>query len=227
MRNPSARPEILTGKPWLLALGKVLRAEYTDIKQPVPQRLAALVKKLEGPSSLSVKRWPASLPRRASFAGWGLVTMTRPANWSGLFFLVGCFCRSVLDAVEIRNVAVVPLPPLGRSSELISSGFCGAAFGRDWHLATDHILIGEGRLRGEAEVAMACRQEWKWAFSKVRASPGWSFQMLGTILIIILILILLGVIPRWPHSAQWGYGPSGAVGVILIIVLILVLLGHI
>jgi hypothetical protein len=56
MRNPSARPEILTGKPWLLALGKVLRAEYTDIKQPVPQRLAALVKKLEGPSSLSVKR---------------------------------------------------------------------------------------------------------------------------------------------------------------------------
>jgi hypothetical protein len=56
MRNPSARPEILTGKPWLLALGKVLRAEYTDIKQPVPERLAALVKKLEGPSSLSVKR---------------------------------------------------------------------------------------------------------------------------------------------------------------------------
>jgi len=55
MRNPSARPEILTGKPWL-SLGKVLRAEYTDIKQPVPQRLAALVKKLEGPSSLSVKR---------------------------------------------------------------------------------------------------------------------------------------------------------------------------
>ena len=51
--------------------------------------------------------------------------------------------------------------------------------------------------------------------------------MLGTILIIILILLLLGAIPRWPHSAGWGYGPSGAVGVILVIVLILVLLGHI
>jgi hypothetical protein len=38
--------------------------------------------------------------------------------------------------------------------------------------------------------------------------------MLGTILLIILILILLGALPRWPHSARWGYGPSGAVGVI-------------
>jgi uncharacterized membrane protein YkgB len=52
-------------------------------------------------------------------------------------------------------------------------------------------------------------------------------HMLGTILLIILILILLGALPRWPHSANWGYGPSGALGVILIIVLILVLLGHI
>jgi hypothetical protein len=51
--------------------------------------------------------------------------------------------------------------------------------------------------------------------------------MLGTILLIILILILLGALPRWPHSSGWGYGPSGAVGVILIIVLILVLLGRI
>ena len=50
---------------------------------------------------------------------------------------------------------------------------------------------------------------------------------MSTILLIILILILLGALPRWGHSATWGYGPSGAVGVILIIVLILVLLGHI
>ncbi len=48
---------------------------------------------------------------------------------------------------------------------------------------------------------------------------------LGTILLIILILILLGVFPRWPHSASWGYGPSGIVGTILIILLILLLLG--
>ena len=50
---------------------------------------------------------------------------------------------------------------------------------------------------------------------------------LGTILLIILILILLGVIPTWPHSTGWGYGPSGIVGVILVIVLILLLLGRI
>jgi hypothetical protein len=50
---------------------------------------------------------------------------------------------------------------------------------------------------------------------------------LGTILLVILILMLLGVVPTWPHSASWGYGPSGAVGTILIIVLILFLLGKI
>lgn len=50
---------------------------------------------------------------------------------------------------------------------------------------------------------------------------------LGTILIIILILILLGAVPTWPYSRGWGYGPSGILGVILIIVLILVLMGRI
>jgi hypothetical protein len=50
---------------------------------------------------------------------------------------------------------------------------------------------------------------------------------LTTILIIILILILLGVIPTWPYSANWGYGPSGVVGVILVILVILLLLGRI
>jgi hypothetical protein len=49
---------------------------------------------------------------------------------------------------------------------------------------------------------------------------------LGTILIIILILILIGVIPTWGHSGSWAYGPSGIVGVILIIVIILALLGR-
>ncbi len=48
---------------------------------------------------------------------------------------------------------------------------------------------------------------------------------LGTILVVILILILLGVIPTWPHSSGWGYGPSGLVGTVLVILLILVLLG--
>ena len=50
---------------------------------------------------------------------------------------------------------------------------------------------------------------------------------LTTILIIILILILLGAIPVWPHSRSWGYGPSGIVGVILVILLILVLMGRV
>jgi len=51
--------------------------------------------------------------------------------------------------------------------------------------------------------------------------------MLGTILLVILILMLLGSVPTWNHSRNWGYGPSGGVGTILVILLILVLLGRI
>lgn len=51
--------------------------------------------------------------------------------------------------------------------------------------------------------------------------------MLGTILIIILILALIGAIPTWPHSRGWGYWPGGLIGLILIIILILFLLGRI
>ena len=47
---------------------------------------------------------------------------------------------------------------------------------------------------------------------------------MGLILLIILILLLLGAVPRWPHSKNWGYGPSGGIGLVLIIVLILLLL---
>jgi len=50
---------------------------------------------------------------------------------------------------------------------------------------------------------------------------------LGGILLIILILMLLGVLPTWPHSREWGYGPSGLLGTVLLIVLILFLLGRI
>lgn len=48
---------------------------------------------------------------------------------------------------------------------------------------------------------------------------------LGTILLIIVVLVLLGVIPTWPHSRGWGYGPSGILGAILVVVVILLLLG--
>lgn len=50
---------------------------------------------------------------------------------------------------------------------------------------------------------------------------------LGTILLVILVLILVGVIPSWPHSRGWGYGPSGIVGIILVVLLILLLMGRI
>lgn len=49
----------------------------------------------------------------------------------------------------------------------------------------------------------------------------------GTILLIVLILILVGAVPAWPHSRNWGYAPSGTIGVILVILLILVLMGRI
>jgi hypothetical protein len=51
--------------------------------------------------------------------------------------------------------------------------------------------------------------------------------MLGTILIIILILILVGAVPSWPYSRGWGYGPSGVVGLILVVLIVLVLMGRI
>ncbi|WP_137895466.1 DUF3309 family protein [Ramlibacter sp. 2FC] len=49
---------------------------------------------------------------------------------------------------------------------------------------------------------------------------------LGTILLIVLILMLVGVIPTWPHSRSWGYAPSGVLGLILIVLLVLVLTGR-
>lgn len=49
--------------------------------------------------------------------------------------------------------------------------------------------------------------------------------MLGTILIVILILMLIGAMPNWPHSRSWGYGPTGILGVVVVVLLILMLLG--
>ena len=50
--------------------------------------------------------------------------------------------------------------------------------------------------------------------------------MLGTILLIVVVLMLLGAIPAWPHSRGWGYGPSGGLGLVLIIVVVLLLTGR-
>ena len=50
---------------------------------------------------------------------------------------------------------------------------------------------------------------------------------LGTILLILLVLLLIGVIPSWPHSRGWGYGPSGALGLVAVVVIVLLVTGRI
>jgi hypothetical protein len=50
---------------------------------------------------------------------------------------------------------------------------------------------------------------------------------LGTVLLIVLLLILVGALPRWPHSRNWGYAPTGVIGVVLVVVVVLLLLGRI
>ncbi|HMI97134.1 MAG TPA: DUF3309 family protein [Micropepsaceae bacterium] len=51
--------------------------------------------------------------------------------------------------------------------------------------------------------------------------------MLGTILLVVLILLLIGALPSWPYSSGWGYGPSGVLGTVVVVLLILVLIGRI
>jgi hypothetical protein len=50
--------------------------------------------------------------------------------------------------------------------------------------------------------------------------------MLGTIILVILVLFLIGVLPTWPHSRGWGYGPAGGVGLVVVVMLVLVLSGR-
>ncbi len=50
---------------------------------------------------------------------------------------------------------------------------------------------------------------------------------IGTILLIVLVIMLIGVIPSWPHSKSWGYGPSGGLGLVVVVVLILLIMGRI
>jgi Protein of unknown function (DUF3309) len=50
---------------------------------------------------------------------------------------------------------------------------------------------------------------------------------IGTILLIVLVLLLIGVIPTWPHSRSWGYGPSGGLGIVLVIIVVLLVMGRI
>jgi hypothetical protein len=50
---------------------------------------------------------------------------------------------------------------------------------------------------------------------------------LGTLLLVVVILLLIGVIPSWPYSRSWGYGPSGILGVVVLVVVVLVVMGRI
>jgi hypothetical protein len=50
---------------------------------------------------------------------------------------------------------------------------------------------------------------------------------LGTILLIVLILLLIGALPAWPHSRSWGYGPTGGLGVVVLVLVVLLLMGRI
>lgn len=58
------------------------------------------------------------------------------------------------------------------------------------------------------------------------AESGKERPMLGTVLLVVLVLVLLGAMPTWPHSRSWGYMPSGVLGLLLIVVLVLVLMGR-
>ncbi len=49
---------------------------------------------------------------------------------------------------------------------------------------------------------------------------------LGTILLIVLVLLLVGALPTWPHSSRWGYGPSGGLGLVVVILLVLLVMGR-
>lgn len=51
--------------------------------------------------------------------------------------------------------------------------------------------------------------------------------MLGTVLIVLLVLMLIGALPTWPHSRSWGYGPTGGLGLVLVILVVLLLMGRI
>ncbi len=80
-------------------------------------------------------------------------------------------------------------------------------------------------LLGRSDLSGAKRKRGKKTSNR---RPGDSRNVgMSTILLIILILLLVGALPTWPHSSKWGYGPSGGLGLVLIILIVLVLMGRI
>ena len=85
----------------------------------------------------------------------------------------------------------------------------------------------DGRLHGGPIVATREKALLSAVFASGMTNPGSSEMTLGTVLLIVLVLALLGVIPTWPHSKGWGYGPSGGVGLLVVILVVLLVTGNI
>src|SRR4051794_1960722 len=83
---------------------------------------------------------------------------------------------------------------------------------------------------GRTGSIMTCPSNWSATLHHLHRYAGenqkWRRAMLGTILIILVVLLLIGALPRWGYSSGWGYGPSGLLGLILIVVVVLLLLGR-
>lgn len=85
----------------------------------------------------------------------------------------------------------------------------------------------DGSIRSTYPHGVVVRFEDLRPISIIRFTSKESDMSLGTILLIVLILFLVGAFPSWPHSKSWGYGPSGGLGLIVLILLILLLMGRI
>jgi hypothetical protein len=89
--------------------------------------------------------------------------------------------------------------------------------------AAPYIAIRAGANRRRPRVPIF----WPHARASARGDDKERAMSIGMIVLIIVVLMLVGVLPTWPHARSWGYGPSGIVGVILVIVLVLFLMGRI
>jgi hypothetical protein len=76
-------------------------------------------------------------------------------------------------------------------------------------------------------VTAKLREHFRFSTVSLGTTKTGRIPVLGTVLLIVLILLLVGALPTWPYSSGWGYGPSGALGTVLVVLLILVLIGRV
>src|SRR5262249_34794074 len=127
-----------------------------------------------------------------------------------------CSSNAGAEARERKRESLGNLPALKTFS------CCGILAGGGSDAATWRV----GYSVGEADHSHHAEEGCETA-EKIRQDETREMTVLGTILLIILILILIGSLPTWPYSAGWGYYPSSGLGLVVIIILILVLLGRI